>query len=128
VRDAEIEGPVLGLRRQAFGAMINPCCSMRRVHPMRYLLLLCALLVILFASDRRLIAQTSQTVAPPPAPTLLPLTATSTACLTSCDTVAMNCQVACIPVVSTTTTVPAPGACNNACITQQLVCKQGCSR
>jgi hypothetical protein len=95
---------------------------------MRYMLPTCILLVA-FGASGTLLAQTGQTVAPPPAPTLLPLTATSTACLTSCDTTAMNCQAACIPAgVSVTTSPPAPGACNNACTTQQLVCKQGCSR
>jgi hypothetical protein len=96
---------------------------------MRNLLLVCTFLVVFIASCGLVLAQTGQTVAPPPAPTLLPLGSTSTACLTSCDTVAMNCQASCIPAgVSVTTTPPAPGACNNACTTQQLVCKQGCTR
>jgi hypothetical protein len=92
---------------------------------MRYLLALCTLLIVLAASDH-LMAQSGQTVPAPPL-TLLPLTATSTACQTSCDVIAMNCQSACVPVGPTaTTTLSAPGACNNACTTQALVCKQTC--
>jgi hypothetical protein len=88
---------------------------------MRYLLALC---IALAASD--LMAQSSQTVPAPPL-TLLPLSSTATTCQTSCDTQAMNCVSSCVPIGgAVTTTLPAPGACNNACATQQLVCKQAC--
>jgi len=103
---------------------------------MRYLLLLCILPVVLnpstgIADEDRVIhlAQAGQTVQPAPLPQLLPSTSTSTACVISCDTAAMNCLSACVPTTpAVTTTTSAPGACNLACTTQQLVCKQGCTR
>jgi hypothetical protein len=92
---------------------------------MRNVLLSCALLAALAVSGPAVLAQTGSTVPAPPPPTLLPLVSPSTACLTNCDTSAMNCQTACVPSLTSTA---APGACNNACTTQQLVCKQGCPR
>ena len=92
---------------------------------MRNLLVPCALLAALAVSAPTVLAQTGQTIPPPPPPTLLPLVAPSTACLTSCDTIAMNCQTACVPSITSTV---AAGSCNNACTTQQLVCKQNCPR
>jgi hypothetical protein len=81
-------------------------------------------------------AQAGQTVNPVPI-TPPTLNTTTTTCQINCDTVAMNCQGACIssaPVVTAPAgigqVVAAPAgssaACNLGCTTQQLVCKQRC--
>jgi hypothetical protein len=79
-------------------------------------------------------AQAGQTVNPVPI-TPPTLNTTTTTCQINCDTVAMNCQGACIssaPAVTapagSVVTAPAgsSGACNLGCTTQQLVCKQRC--
>jgi hypothetical protein len=98
---------------------------------MRYVLSLSILLVVTAAQ-----AQTGQTVPPPPPPQLPPIASTSTACLVNCDTSAMNCLNACVPVgPGAASTLPGAipnttglSGCSNACATQQLVCKQGCTR
>ena len=66
-----------------------------------------------------------------PAPQLLPSGSAFTTCKMNCDTVAMNCQTACVPgtaSVAASLTAPAgvTGSCNLACTNQQLVCKQSC--
>jgi len=95
-------------------------------------LLVAAAASIAIAQTDVALAQSSQTVAPAPQPTLLPQSSTSTACLVACDTVAMNCQNACVVVgpVSTATaaTTTSPATCNLTCTSIQLVCKQGCTR
>jgi hypothetical protein len=71
-------------------------------------------------------AQAGQTVNPVPI-TPPTLNLTTTTCQINCDTLAMNCQGACI---SSAPVVAAPAgssaACNLGCTTQQLVCKQRC--
>jgi hypothetical protein len=67
--------------------------------------------------------------APLPATPLLS-SQTSTACLVGCDTQLMNCQNSCV-VVGPVTSTPNPAGiapCALSCTTQQLVCKQACSR
>jgi hypothetical protein len=88
------------------------------------------------AADRIRLAQAVQAptqgqVQPIPlTPTPLLSSQTATACLVSCDTQVMNCQNACVVAGPTTGGVnPAGNApCNLNCTTQQLVCKQTCSR
>ena len=78
----------------------------------------------------------AQQVTPiPVAPTPLISSQTSTACLVGCDTQVMNCQNACVVVGAGTTTTSGvasaagtTSSCTLNCTTQQLVCKQGCSR
>jgi hypothetical protein len=99
---------------------------------MRHILQLSILLTVLGASaasgaDR--LAQNVVVPTPPPPPQLLPQISTTTSCLVTCDTQAMNCQNACVvvgPVVIPNPAGPAP--CNLNCTTQQLVCKQACNR
>jgi hypothetical protein len=89
---------------------------------MRYLVGLSLLLATL--SPLSALAQT-QTAPVAPLPTLQLPSSTVTTCQVNCDTVAMNCQNTCVqvgPVVTPAT----PGACNVACASQQLVCKQRC--
>jgi hypothetical protein len=95
---------------------------------MRYVLRLFVVTVALSASGEPTLAQTGQTVPPPPPPTLLPTTSTFTSCMVTCDTVAMNCQNACVVVgpAATTTIGGNTGACTLGCSSQQLVCKQAC--
>jgi hypothetical protein len=108
---------------------------------MRYVRQVCILLGLLassgaFGADRIRLAQAVQVptqgqVQPIPlAPTPLLSSQTSTACLVSCDTQVMNCQNACV-VVGPTTGVANPAGnapCNLNCTSQQLVCKQTCTR
>jgi hypothetical protein len=95
----------------------------------RVLFVAAAALVAFGQADRPVLAQSSQTVLPAPQPQLSPLTSTSTACLVSCDTTAMNCQNACVVVGPVTTTAATSAStCNLNCSTIQLVCKQGCTR
>jgi hypothetical protein len=93
-------------------------------------LLFAAAASIAIAQTDVALAQSSQTVQPAPQPTLLPLSSTSTACLVACDTIAMNCQNACVVVgpISTTTTTTSSVTCNLNCTSIQLICKQGCTR
>jgi hypothetical protein len=54
-----------------------------------------------------------------------------TTCTINCDTQAMNCQSACVPVTgsaaaSLTAPAGATSSCNLSCTNQQLVCKQSC--
>jgi hypothetical protein len=91
---------------------------------MRYL----SCIVLLIAGVSTALAQSAQTVAPPPPPTLLPQTSTSTSCLVSCDTTAMNCQNGCVVVGPVATGTSPNASCTLACTTQALVCKQGCTR
>jgi hypothetical protein len=75
------------------------------------------------------VAPQGQVLPAPIAPTPLLSSQTSTACLVSCDTQAMNCQNACVAVGPTTGAAAAPaGSCPLNCGTQQLVCKQACTR
>jgi hypothetical protein len=86
-------------------------------------LLSCAL----FATE--LFAQSGQVTNPIP---LTPPTVntTITTCQTSCDMQAMTCLNGCVPTSTATAVSPGAaasgGACNLACTTQQLVCKQRC--
>jgi hypothetical protein len=102
---------------------------------MRYLLPLCMLLALAGSSTAQAQQSSLSTgiVQPVPVvPTPLISSLTSTACLTGCDTQAMNCQNSCIIVganavpgaIAQSTTVSCPLGCS----TQQLVCKQVCAR
>ena len=66
----------------------------------------------------------------PLTPTPLISSQISTACLVACDTQVMNCQNACVVVGPTTGTLNPAGSapCTLNCTTQQLVCKQTCTR
>src|SRR5262245_9847682 len=66
-----------------------------------------------------------------PTPRLLPATTGFTPSTFNCDTQAMNCQSACVPVTgsaaaSLTAPAGATSSCNLSCANQQLVCKQSC--
>jgi hypothetical protein len=68
---------------------------------------------------------------PLPTPQLLPSGSTFSICTSTCDTLAMNCQAACVPVTgsaaaSLTAPAGATSSCNLSCATQQLTCKQSC--
>jgi len=71
------------------------------------------------------LAQT-QTAPVAPLPTLQLPSSTVTSCQVNCDTTAMNCQNSCVQV-GPVTQPAVPGACNVACGSQQLVCKQRCN-
>jgi hypothetical protein len=100
---------------------------------MRYVLQLGIVLAMLgtsaaFGADRIRLAQIVQPT-PLPAPQLLPQSSTSLTCVINCDTLAMNCQNSCVVIGAVATSSPAGTApCNLNCTTQQLVCKQNCSR
>ena len=66
---------------------------------------------------------------PLPTPQLLPSGSAFTTCTINCDTLAMNCQGACVPVTGSVPLAAPAGAtssCNLSCANQQLVCKQSC--
>ena len=102
---------------------------------MRYLLPLCMLLALAGSSTAQAQQSSLSTgvVQPVPVvPTPLISSQNATACLTNCDTQAMNCQNSCIVVgVSATPGAIAQGpvvSCPLGCSTQQLICKQVCNR
>jgi hypothetical protein len=97
----------------------------------RYVLAALMLLAgISLATD--VFAQANQTS--PPVPLVAPSLNTGTlTCQVNCDTTAMNCQNSCVPTGAPSATLggaatpgAGSGACNLACSTQQLVCKQRC--
>jgi hypothetical protein len=103
---------------------------------MRYVLEVCILLAVVGNSIAHA-QQGQQQVQPVPlVPTPLIQSQTSTACLVSCNTQAMNCQNACIvvgPATSTTSPLGIPNTagtspCALNCTSQQLVCQQTCNR
>jgi hypothetical protein len=96
------------------------------------ILFLSVALLTCASSGSELLAQSSQTVNPVPI-TPPSLNTTTLSCQINCDTAAMNCMNTCIPAaglsISSAGVVGSPVAnpsCNNACSTQQLVCKQQC--
>jgi hypothetical protein len=109
---------------------------MRYVLPRSMLFVAVLVAIVLADSGSMLMAQTGQTVPPPPPLQLPPVASTSTACLVNCDTAAMNCLNSCVivgPAAGSSLSGAIPNtvgsaACNNACSTTQLVCKQGCTR
>jgi hypothetical protein len=111
--------------------VVSPCT--KGSPPMRYVLQLGILLAVLgtsaaFGADLIRLAQIVQPT-PLPAPQLLPQSSTSLTCVINCDTLAMNCQNSCVVIGAVATSSPAGTApCNLNCTTQQLVCKQNCSR
>src|SRR5271166_4257339 len=103
---------------------------------MRYVLQACVFLAVVGNSVAHA-QQGQQQVQPVPlVPTPLIQSQTSTACLVSCNTQAMNCQNACV-VVGPPTPATTPSLIPNAagtspcalnCTSQQLVCQQTCNR
>ncbi|HEY1365117.1 MAG TPA: hypothetical protein VGF60_22930 [Xanthobacteraceae bacterium] len=96
---------------------------------MRYMLQPGILLALMLASPAA-VAQGTQNVQPLPlpAPQLSPQTSALN-CMSTCDAQAMSCQNACVPIGPIAVPNPAGSAsCNLSCTTQQLVCKQGCTR
>jgi hypothetical protein len=82
------------------------------------------LLLIAMLSASSALAQTFQTVPPPPPVQLLPQTSITNTCTLGCDSSAMFCLNTC--VATATATSPANQQCSLSCTTSQLVCKQRC--
>ena len=97
---------------------------------MRYVLQVCILLILAGNSPTQAQQSSTGVVQPSPlTPTPLISSQASTACLVGCDTQAMNCQNTCVVIGSSATPNPSPAAtCNLNCTSQQLVCKQVCTR
>ena len=104
-------------------------------HLLHFVLLACA--VSSAAAEPVRLAQI-QITPTPLTPTPLIAGPNSTACYNGCDMSAMSCQNSCLAIASTvtpgtSTSVPSSSttstaSCTLGCTSQQLVCKQACSR